>query len=167
MEKKSISHFLLGLLIGCILILINVLYIIFDLTSNTKISWIPSLINVGLLIYFIFQYGKSNDNTKTYGELFSYGFKASAINTLILTAFMLFYTLVFPESIDKALEISREQMDSNPDLNNDQIEQVLEITRKFYVPILIAGTLFATIFVGAIGSIIGAAITKKKPKLPF
>jgi hypothetical protein len=167
MEKKSISHFLVGLFIGCILVLINVLYIIFDLNSNIKISWIPSVINVGLLIYFIFQFGKSNDNTKTYGELFSYGFKASAINTLILTAFMLFYNFLFPESLDKVLETSREQMESNPKLNGDQIERTLDFTRKFYVPILIAGTLFSTIFVGAIGSLIGAAIAKKKPKSPF
>ena len=167
MEKNPISHFLVGLIVSCILILVNVIFIIFDLTGNTKISWLASALNVALLVYFIMEFGKLNNNSKSFGELFSYGFKATALITIILTAFMLVYTLIFPESVEKAIEISREQMDKNPNLTEDQIEQALEITRKFYTPILIAGTLFATMFVGAIGSLLGAAVTKKKPTSPF
>lgn len=167
MEKKALSHLMAGLVMGAVLILINVIFIIFDLTGNTKVSWIGSVINVGLLIYFIIEFGKANDNTKTFGELFSYGFKATAIVTLLLTAFMIIYSLVFPESADKAMEVAREQMSTKQELSDEQIDQALEITKKFYFPILIAGTLFGTMLIGAVGSLIGAGVTKKSPSNPF
>ena len=167
MEKKTLSHLMAGLILGSILILINVIFILFDLTGNTKVSWIASVVNIALLIYFIIEFGKANDNLKTFGELFSYGFKSTAIVTLLLTAFMIIYSLVFPESADKAMDVAREQMATNQNLSEEQIDQALEITRKFYFPILIAGTLFGTMLVGAVGSLIGAAVTKKSPSNPF
>jgi uncharacterized protein (DUF2062 family) len=38
---------------------------------------------------------------------------------------------------------------------------------KTYWPLLIAGTIFGSLVVGAIGSLIGAAVTKKNPQTPF
>ena len=50
MNNKT-SHLLAGGVTGGVLVLINVIFIVFDLTGNTKISWIGSVINwvVGLL----------------------------------------------------------------------------------------------------------------------
>lgn len=166
MKNKS-SHLLTGGIIGAILVLINVIFIIFDLTGNTKVSWIGSVINIGLLVYFMMEYGKQHDNQKSFGELFTYGFKATAFTTIILTAFMVFYSFMFPDAADKAMEIAREQMSSQQNMSEDTIDSALEMTKKFYFPILIGGTIFGTMLVGAIGSLIGAAVTKKNPSHPF
>ncbi len=165
--KNKISHLLAGGITGAVLVLINVIFIIFDLTGNTKVSWIGSVINIGLLIYFIVELGKQHDHQKTFGELFSYGFKATAFTTLILTAFMVIYSFAFPNAADKAMELAREQMSTQQNLSEENIDAALEITRKFYFPILIGGTIFGTMLVGAIGSLIGAAVTKKNPSHPF
>ena len=109
MNNKT-SHLIAGGVSGAVLVLVNVIFIIFDLTGNTKVSWIGSVINIGLLVYFILEFGKQNDYTKSFGELFSFGFKATAFTTLILTAFMIIYSFVFPDAADKAMEIAREQM---------------------------------------------------------
>lgn len=165
--KNKVSHLLAGGIIGAVLVLINVIFIIFDMTGNTKISWIGSVINIGLLIYFMIEFGKQHDNQKSFGELFSYGFKATAFTTIILTAFMVFYSFAFPDSADKAMEIAREQMSSQQNLSDETIESALEMTKKFYFPILIGGTIFGTMMIGAVGSLIGAAVTKKNPSHPF
>jgi len=149
MNNKT-SHLIAGGVIGAVLVLVNVIFIIFDLTGNTKVSWIGSVINIGLLVYFILEFGKQNENAKSFGELFSYGFKATALTTLILTAFMVIYSFAFPDAADKAMEIAREQMSQQPNLSDEAIESALE-----------------TMLVGAIGSLIGAAVTKKNPSHPF
>ncbi|MFN6375138.1 MAG: DUF4199 domain-containing protein [Chitinophagia bacterium] len=161
------SHLFAGFIIGSIMILLNVIFIIFNLEGNTKITWISSVVNMAMLIYFIYDYGRNNDNTKAFGELFSYGFKATALVTIILTMFMIAYSYIFPESESKAMEIAREKMLQDERMTDDMIEQALDVTRKFYFPILIAGTIFATMVVGAVGSLIGAAITRKTETTPF
>ena len=166
MNKKT-SHLLAGGVTGAVLVLINVIFIVFDLTGNTKVSWIGSVINIGLLVYFILEFGKQQEYTKSFGELFSYGFKATAFTTIILTAFMVVYSFAFPNSADKAMEIAREQMSNQPNMSEETIESAIEMTKKFYFPILIGGTIFGTMLVGAIGSLIGAAVTKKNPSHPF
>ncbi len=165
--KNKTSHLLAGGIIGAVLVLINVIFIIFDLAGNTKVSWIGSVINIALLIYFMIEFGKQHDYQKSFGELFSYGFKATAFTTIILTAFMVIYSFAFPDAADKAMEIAREQMSSQQNLSEETIDAALEMTKKFYFPILIGGTIFGTMLVGAIGSLIGAAVTKKNPSHPF
>ena len=166
MNNKT-SHLLAGGVTGGVLVLINVLFIVFDLTGNTKVSWIGSVINIGLLVYFILESGKQQEYTKSFGELFSYGFKATAFTTLILTAFMVIYSFAFPDAADKAMEIAREQMSTQPNMSEEMIDSAIEMTRKFYFPILIGGTIFGTMLIGAIGSLVGAAVTKKNPSHPF
>ena len=123
--------------------------------------------NIGLLVYFIREYGNSHNNEKSFGELFSYGFKASALITIILTIYMVVYSYAFPEGESKAMELARQQMESDPRISEDQIDTSLQVVRKFYFPILIAGTIFGTMIVGAVASLIGAAITKKNNSTPF
>ena len=165
--KTTKPHVLAGLVTGAVLILCNVIFIILGYEGDTKITWIASLLNITLLIYFIKEHGKSHDHTKTFGDLFSFGFRATALVTIMLTGFMIIYSYAFPESENKAMEIARSKMMEDERLTEDNIEQALSITRKFYFPILIAGTIFSTMIVGAVGSLLGAAFTKKVPSSPF
>ncbi len=160
-------HIQAGLVTGTVLILLNVIFVLFGLEGNTKYSWIASFVNICLLIYFVREYAKSNDSLKSFGELFSFGFRTTAIVTILLTAFMIVYSYAFPESENKAMDIAREKMMEDERLNEDTIEQALAVSRKFYFPILIAGTIFGTMLVGAVGSLIGAAVSKKSPSTPF
>jgi hypothetical protein len=58
-------------------------------------------------------------------------------------------------------------MEENPNVSEDQIEQGIDIARRFFWVGLIGGTMFFMILIGAIGSLIGAAVTKKRPASPF
>jgi hypothetical protein len=165
--KNQKPHIFPGLLTGIILILINVILVVLGYEGNTKVSWIASVINVGMLIYFIREHGNKLNNTLSFGELFSFGFRTTAIVTIMLTVFMIIYSYAFPESENRAMEIAREKMMEDERLNEDTIEQAISFSRKFYFPVLIAGTIFGTMIVGAVGSLLGAAITKKVPSTPF
>ena len=155
-----------GILAG-VLILYSVIPIVTDQLANQSLTWISYVFMIGLLIYFIREFGKANENNKTFGELFSFGFKASAFATIILLAFQVIFNLLFPETQERIMEISREKMAEDPRVTDEQIEMALSFTKKFYLVFLIAGTIFSTLIFGAIGSLIGAAVTKKNPTSPF
>jgi hypothetical protein len=166
MEKKAISHIMAGLVIAGVQIVYSMFLTFMDLSGNRTLGFLSLLILLAGLIFFITQYGKSVDHNAEFGQLFSFGFKATAVTTIIVLAFQVLFFLVFPEYRDKMEEISREQM-YKQGLNDSQVEQAIEFTRRFFWPFLIAGTLVSSLFVGAIGSLIGAGITKKNPKSPF
>jgi hypothetical protein len=69
--------------------------------------------------------------------------------------------------IDIILEISRKQMLENPKMTDEMIEQAISMTKKFFIPFAIGGTILGTGFTGAIASLIGAAVAKKNPIDPF
>jgi hypothetical protein len=52
-------------------------------------------------------------------------------------------------------------------LSEDQIEQGLSVMKRFFWPIVIGGSLFNNLVVGAIGSLIGAGISPKGERRPF
>jgi hypothetical protein len=168
MEKKPISHLMAGGIIGGIMILYSCILIILDQTTNKSLGWLSFLLIILALSFFIREKGNAEGNNLSFGELFSYGFKTTAFITIIMLAFQVIYNLIFPDTIDKILEITRQTIiEKQPNLPDEQIESAVGITKRFYWPMIIGGTILGTIIQGAIGSLIGAAITKKNPKTPF
>ncbi|MBD0331998.1 MAG: DUF4199 domain-containing protein, partial [Chitinophagaceae bacterium] len=102
----------------------------------------------------------------TFGDLFSYGFKATAAFTAIFVLFLILSSFLFPEFKEKALEAAREEME-NRNRNDEQVEKALDMVSKYFWVFAIGGTVLAFVIVGAIGSLIGAAITKKRPVNPL
>lgn len=132
------------------------------------LSWLPALVSIGLLIYFIIQYSNANNNNVTFGGLFGYGFRSTIIWTLIIFVFMLLALyLIFPDYKQKVLEIARVDMDKQSSLSDEQKDTAMGFTEKFFNIFALGGTLFGNIFIGTIASLIGAAVAKKKPVSPF
>jgi Protein of unknown function (DUF4199) len=166
-EKKSVTHFMAGLIIAAILIVYSMFLTFMDLTANQSLSYLSMVFLMVGIIFFVNQYGKSVDHTATFGQLFSFGFKATAIATLVVIAFQIIFFFLFPEYKEKIIDISREQMLKQGNIPEAQVEQGLEMVRKFFWVGLIGGSMFFNLVSGAIASLIGAGITKKIPQSPF
>jgi hypothetical protein len=166
-QKKPMSHFTTGLIIAAVLIIYSMILTFMDLTGNQALGYISLLLLLVGIIFFVTQYGKSVDHTASFGQLFSFGFKSTAIATIVVIAFQLIFFLIFPEYKEKILDISREAMLKQGNIPEAQIEQSLEMVKKFFWVGLIGGALFMNLVVGAIASLIGAGITKKIPQSPF
>ena len=167
MEKKPVTHFTAGIIIGAIMIVYSLILNFTGLMANQALGFISYLILFAGIIYFVLQHAKSTDNTATFGNLFSYGFKSTAIATLILLVFQLIFFLVFPEYKEKIMEIARENMVKKGNLNEEQINQGMEMMKRFFWIGIVGGTLFFMLLIGLISSLIGAGIAKKSPNAPF
>jgi len=166
-EKKPISHFVAGLIIAAILVIYSIILNLLDLSQNKGLGWLSYIILVGGLAFFVNLYGKAKDHQVTFGNLFSYGFKATAITTLIMVVFIVIFFMVFPEFKEKIMDAAREGMEKNGKMTDEQIDQGMQMFERNFILFSAGGVLFMYLILGAIGSLIGAAITKKQPRSPF
>jgi hypothetical protein len=166
-QKKPITHITAGLLIAGLIIIYAVITQLLGLTQQKGLGLLQYVIIIGGLIFFVNQYGKANDYTKSFGDLFAFGFKSTAVFTSIYIIFIIIFFLLFPDIKEKSLDMARQQMEESGKLNDADIEKAVEMTKKFFWVGVVGGSLLFFIIIGAIGSLIGAGITKKRPNNPF
>lgn len=167
MEKKPLSHITMGGIIGGIIIVYSMVLNFMDLTANKTLGYVSYLIILIGIVMAVNMYGKSVDHTATFGKLFSFGFKATAVMTILFIAFQVLFFLIFPEYKEKVFDIAREEMLKDGKVNEEQVEMGVQMVRNLFWVFLIGGTLFGFVVLGAISSLIGAAVTKKNPQSPF
>jgi len=168
MEKQITSHIVKGAILGGISILFSIIIYVFNLYTTQWLSWLSYAILIGGIIYGNILFANENNNNVTFGNIFAHGFKTTAVTiviTVIYTVLALY--VLFPDMVDKIIDLSRNEMAKNPKLTDEMIEQGVAMTKKLFLPFAIAGAIFGTGFLGAIGSLIGAAVAKKNPIDPF
>lgn len=168
MEKKPVTHFVVGVIIALVLI---VFFLAYYYTGNafkkSAISYIPTLFFVGAIIYSVIQFSNANNHNVTFGNCFGYGFKATAIVAIIMTAFLAIFIYAFPDYRENFMQFMQSEMDKNKDITDEQREKGLHMVMNFFNISAIGGALFMNLIVGAIASLIGAAAAKKNPQGPF
>ncbi len=167
MEQKPISPLLKGVIISLLLITVSLVAYFTGQDTASWNRWLSNLLLLGGIIWSCISYGKQLDNNVTFGNVFAHGFKVSSIVTLISILFTILFFLVFPEIKEKALDLARTEMEKSGNMSDEQIEQGIGLTRKFFYVFTIGVLIFAYMIVGTIASLIGAAVTKKQPRPPF
>jgi NADH:ubiquinone oxidoreductase subunit 6 (subunit J) len=123
---------------------------------------------MGVIIWACIHYAKQMNGQVTFGNVFSHGFKVTAGIAAIMSVYtFIAIKFIHPELLEKTLDQARAEMEKNPDMNADAIDMALSFTRKFFLPMALAGSLFGTAILGAIASLIGAGVAKKNPITPF
>ena len=166
-QQKPISHIVAGLIIGAFMIVYSLALNFMGLMQQRGLGWVGYGIMIIGIIIFVNLYGKSKNNYVSFGGLFGYGFKTTAIFALLMVLFLIGFFILFPEFKDKIMETAREGMEERENMTDDQIEQGLAMFEKNFLLFTVGGALFMYILLGCIASLIGAAITRKKPFNPL
>ncbi len=168
MEQKIATPVQKGLIISLILIVIGLVLYFTNQIANKSLGYLQYAVLIGGIIWACISYAKQMNGNVTFGNVFAHGFKTTAFIAALMAVYsFISVKFLFPDIIDKTLDIARAEMSSNKDLSEDQIGQALEMTRKFFVPFTIGFILIGFALMGALGSLIGAAVAKKNPQTPF
>jgi len=168
MKKKSTDFMGKAILLSLILIILNLIGGFAHLQFETWFKWLPSIIILIAIIIFCIQYGKQETDGMTFGKAFGYSFKISLVVSILIAIYGLISILfIFPEFTEQALQQARASLEAKGNLTEDQIDQGMNMTKKFMQPIPV--TIFAflgTLFFCTIASLLGAAFTKKSEPEP-
>ena len=167
MQKKS-DFIGKGLILSLIIIVISLIGGFAHVQFESWFKWLPTIIQVIVIIIFCIQYGKQQTDGVTFGKVFGYGFKIS----LVVSVMMVLYTflsvyLIFPEFTELALQQARAAMEAKGTYTEDQIDQGMAFTKKLLQPVPLAiFALIGTLFFDTIAALLGAAFTKKSEPVP-
>jgi uncharacterized membrane protein (UPF0136 family) len=167
-ETKVMTHVTKGLIVSLLLIVIGIAGYFTKLAEQSWYSWVSNGLLFVAVIWGCISYANQMNGQVTFGNVFAHGFKMSVVIALVLIVWVLLAMLVlFPDMKDKALDIARQRMEARGNLSDSQIDQGVEFTKKFFVPLAVGATLLGTLIFGAIAALIGAAVAKKKPVSPL
>ena len=169
METKIVQPWMKGLILGLITTTYGIALYLMDLWQNKSLGYVSYVVILGGIIWSCMYYAQQMNGNVTFGNVFAHGFKVTASLIVITVVFtFLEVKIIFPEMVDKIIDIAAKDMDKNKNLNESQIKSALDMTRKIMIPFMIGGIILGYGIFGAISSAIGAGIAKKNPNpTPF
>ncbi len=161
-----------GLIGSLVLIVIGLLSHLLGLTDPSQQggagNWLATVLNWGTMIAVIVLAIKAHRDEDLGGYMkmgrgFKTGFYTTAIMAVLITIWtFVFFSFISPETLDLIREVSYEQLESQG-LTDDQIEESAGMMEMFTsVPVLTAFSFIGTLIMGAIFSVISAAILKRE-----
>jgi hypothetical protein len=167
--QKPMTHQIKGLIIGLISVVFSlaITVLVKDFEKMQKFSYISFLILGVGIIWACMSFATQNNGNVSFGNVFAHGFKTSIVILLITLAYSVLSTYIFPELMEKGIEISRQKMlDGN--MNEEQVNKTLEMTKKYGLYFMIGGLLLMYAILGALFSAVGAAVSNRNPNYsPF
>lgn len=163
--KKPIHHLAAGLIIALAVLFVSVvLAFVNGANAGAGVGWIGMVVLIIGLVFFVQQYGKAVDHQASFGDYFNYGFKATTMVVLLNVLYLLVLSLAVPDIKHNLLETTRLELERQKNLGEADRARALELTDKYFWMALVGVTVFLLALFGAVGSLIGAAVTKKLPK---
>ena len=166
-ENKIMSPQIKGILISLIIIIIGIAGYFTDLAFSSWYSWAVNGLLVLAIIFACIHYANQKDGYVTFGNVFGHGFKVTAVVTVILLIYtLLAMTVLFPDMKQRIFDMQQAQMEEK-NLPDDQIETAMNMMKKYFMLFLVLGVIVGNLIFGCIGSLIGAAVAKKKKINPM
>lgn len=167
MEKKQTSAVMVGLIISLVLIVLSLVLYFTDLYTATWSQYIGFAVLVGGIIWGVVNHGREREHRVGFGNLFGFGFRVTAVIICLMIAYTLLSTFIFPDIKEKVIEIARQQALDNPAADAAQVEAGMEMFAKNYNLFMVLTIVFWYMVIGAIASVVGAAVTKKNQQAPI
>ena len=165
-KTKSTKDIILnnGIILGVILVVINVISYFSGIMEKGEQwpNYIYYVIFPVVIVYAIKQFKDNNDGYLSMPEGLKTGMGIAAVSALVYVIYHLLFTYVIdPTFVDKMIALTETKLYESG-MEEEQIEQTLNITRKMSNPLVGSGFfILLSTFFGFVYSMITAAIMKK------
>jgi hypothetical protein len=146
-------------------IVITYLFQFMNIDQNSGVKFLGYIPFVAFLFLAQKEYRDQLGGFLTFGQGFSAGFRYAVIAGLMLAVFIYIYlTFLSPQILDQSIASQQDKF-KEQGMSAEQIEKANEIGKKYGSLIGASGAAIGTAVIGAILSLIGAAIFKKEPTI--
>ncbi|SDD94074.1 Protein of unknown function [Mucilaginibacter pineti] len=164
-SQPAIKWALIGLIAS---IIITYSFQFLNIDPNSSAKYISYILFIAFLCLTQKEYKDQLGDYLTYGEGFMSGFLYSVFAGVLGAIFLYVYLAILsPEQVTKMIALMQANVEANKNISPEQAEQAVSMASKFMTPTAVAIiTLIGSVVMGAIISLITAAIFKKE-RSPF
>ncbi len=129
--------------------------------DNAAFRWGSVLVFALVVILSCINFSKINGGDVTFGQIFSNGFRTTAVITVLFALVYIIFYLLVPDYKESMMEFSTKQQLANG-ATTDQVAAAGEWMEKYFLVFAVGGIVFLDLLIGVVASLIGAAIAKRK-----
>ena len=166
--KRSIRDFILhyGTILGLLSIVFALIIFFLDLhyAQENSISLVNYGISIVVLIIALLDYRKTSNEILSLGDSIKMGMGVFLISALYVSIYtFILINFLDPETLVKSLEVTEMKiLEQNPEISEDQLNQILSFQEKFSTPFVIVTVLIIfSLISGLFSSLILGLIFKK------
>src|SRR6187401_868112 len=136
-ETKIMSPQIKGILISLVIIILGIAGYYSNLAFSNWYSWAVNCVLVIAIIFACVHYANQKQGYVTFGNVFSHGFKVTAVVTIFLLIYtLLAMTVLFPDMKEKIFSMQETKMEEKG-LDADKIETTMTMMKKYFTLFLI------------------------------
>src|SRR6516225_10364597 len=114
METKVTTPQVKGLIISLVLIIYGLIIYFVDGMKHEALQYVQYVLFLAGIIWACITYSKQLNANVTFGNLFAHGFKTTAVITVIVLIYtVLAFNFLFPDMVDKSIEISKQKLEAD------------------------------------------------------
>ncbi|GAA4329200.1 DUF4199 domain-containing protein [Flaviaesturariibacter amylovorans] len=163
---KPISQVVAGLIIAAAMIAAHIGIHVSGNFLNTTAVYLGYLpLPLGLL-YFVRRHAHAQGTGATFGNLFAYGFRITAVVIVIMVIYAALFYTVLPQYKDRIMEASMKAQEFGNKQTIDDEAGTEKLARRddHFIQWTVSFTLFRLLFIGALSSLLAAAVSPKHAK---
>lgn len=159
-SKVAIKWALISFLVSIIL---TYAFQFLNLDTNSPVRYISYIFFIAFLLLGQKEFKDQLGGFITFGQAFVEGLLFAVFSGIMAAIFTyIYFSFLSPSVWDQAMAASQQKLEAAGNLSSAQIESAMTITKKYGIIIATVGIMIGTPIMGAIVSLIGAAIFKKE-----
>ncbi|HMK03649.1 MAG TPA: DUF4199 domain-containing protein [Ferruginibacter sp.] len=151
-----------GLVTGAVMIIISVCIYLVKKNFDNGMQYIVYSTYVAGILWTLFTFKKQTDNTATFKQYFSEGFKCFIVVTLLMVIFTLVFILMHPELKEQMAAFMRTDYEKQKDMTPADVENKIEMAKKMFLPGYLMGAVFSYLVIGTLITVVGAGFLGSK-----
>jgi Protein of unknown function (DUF4199) len=151
-----------GLITGAAMIIMSVCIYLVKKNFDNGMQYIVYSTYVAGILWTLFTFKKQTDNTATFKQYFSEGFKCFIVVTLLMVLFTLVFILMNPGLKEEMAAFMRTDYEKQKDMTPSDIENKIAMAKKMFLPGYLMGAVFSYLVIGTLITVIGAGFLSAK-----
>ena len=147
---KNLNATKKGLITGVVMIGITLGIYYSGLPADTPLQYLVYISYAGGIVWTIYEFSRSEDNTNKFGAFFLQGFKCFIVITLLMVIFTIVFNKLHPEFKNDMVKAYNDELIKKGNSTPAEILKNIESAKDYYLTMLISGAIFVYLATGAV-----------------
>ena len=139
-----------GLITGLVMIGISLGIFYSGQPFNSPLQYLIYIVYAGGIVWTIYEFSKSAENTNKFGAFFLQGFKCFIVITLLMVVFTFVFNKLHPEFKLEIVKAYKDELVKKGNSTPAEILKNIESAKDYYLTMLISGAIFGYLMIGVV-----------------